>query len=663
MDELTDAIGQLSTKAKEWKPGGNYTTTASSASNSNVTGISALPLHSPGTNPTSPPFQPSSFNNNVAMSPTSPSQLGGGNPVLRTSAMRHSPPGRNHNNVLPDNAAQSWQLQPRNEWNPESVVSATSAGAREFVPGGNNTWDGRLSEQPQNAQSWNEPASPHGTLNEQEHDLQQWQSHQEAAAIVPEGPTTLPVGPAPPPPVRSIHGLGMADSLWQYYRDISLDCRREMDHSDPRHKAIPPSFLNPYPLDENTGKNNKKKGSGGSSNTKGGSSSTGRSSFGYPTSIFKVMSRDDGHLYCLRRLDNVRSVSYKIAAAVTERWTTARNVTTGAPIVEHPGIVRFYRMFLSNRAVFFIHEYVPGCRTLRERFLDVNAGGGMPFPEPLIWSCITQLTSAIRAVHGANLACRTLQLNHILCSTPNWSWNDGDMNRLRLRINCIGIIDALEFEARKGLAELHREDMIDLGHLILSFATGNEITRRNCDIGRLDVYLVQNFSRQLHALVMSILRPMNPPSIADVSSAIAGRVFDELDAGHTMVDRSDAALAAEYESGRALRLLLKFGFVNERPEFAMNRRWSESGDCYVLKLFRDYVFHQADGTGRPIMDLGHVITCMNKLDAADEEKIVLASRDGKSLLVVSYADVAHCLDTAFNELCSGSVSRFNHGGN
>lgn len=55
------------------------------------------------------------------------------------------------------------------------------------------------------------------------------------------------------------------------------------------------------------------------------------------------------------------------------------------------------------------------------------------------------------------------------------------------------------------------------------------------------------------------------------------------------------------------------------------------------------------------MDLGHVITALNKLDAADEEKIVLSSRDGKSLMVVSYADVARCLETAFHELCSGAV--------
>ena len=67
------------------------------------------------------------------------------------------------------------------------------------------------------------------------------------------------------------------------------------------------------------------------------------------------------------------------------------------------------------------------------------------------------------------------------------------------------------------------------------------------------------------------------------------------------------------------------------------------------------VFHQADGAGNPIMDLGHVITALNKLDAAEDEQIVLSSRDGKSLMVVTYADVALCLDSAYHELCAGSV--------
>jgi len=57
-----------------------------------------------------------------------------------------------------------------------------------------------------------------------------------------------------------------------------------------------------------------------------------------------------------------------------------------------------------------------------------------------------------------------------------------------------------------------------------------------------------------------------------------------------------------------------------------------------------------------MMDMGHVVSCLNKLDAMDEEeKIVLASRDGKSVMVVSFADVGRCLEHAYHELCGGAT--------
>jgi hypothetical protein len=55
------------------------------------------------------------------------------------------------------------------------------------------------------------------------------------------------------------------------------------------------------------------------------------------------------------------------------------------------------------------------------------------------------------------------------------------------------------------------------------------------------------------------------------------------------------------------------------------------------------------------MDLGRVISSLNKLDAADEEKIVLASLDGKNVLIVSFVDVALRLEKAYQELVSNSV--------
>ncbi len=72
-------------------------------------------------------------------------------------------------------------------------------------------------------------------------------------------------------------------------------------------------------------------------------------------------------------------------------------------------------------------------------------------------------------------------------------------------------------------------------------------------------------------------------------------------------------MASELENGRLVRLLSKFGFINERPEFARDPRWSETGDRYIIKLFRDYVFHQVDEHGRPVINMSHVLTCLNKV--------------------------------------------------
>jgi PAB-dependent poly(A)-specific ribonuclease subunit 3 len=78
-------------------------------------------------------------------------------------------------------------------------------------------------------------------------------------------------------------------------------------------------------------------------------------------------------------------------------------------------------------------------------------------------------------------------------------------------------------------------------------------------------------------------------------------------------DVLETELLGELENARLFRLMCKFGFINERPEFARDARWSETGDRYIIKLFRDYVFHQVDERGNPVLDLSHVLTCLNKV--------------------------------------------------
>ena len=75
-----------------------------------------------------------------------------------------------------------------------------------------------------------------------------------------------------------------------------------------------------------------------------------------------------------------------------------------------------------------------------------------------------------------------------------------------------------------------------------------------------------------------------------------------------------------------------------------------AGDRYLIKLFRDFVFHQVNEAGGPLLDWGHVIEALNKLDLGVSEKIMLLSRDEMSMLLVSYADIKQCINTTFKEL-------------
>lgn len=54
-------------------------------------------------------------------------------------------------------------------------------------------------------------------------------------------------------------------------------------------------------------------------------------------------------------------------------------------------------------------------------------------------------------------------------------------------------------------------------------------------------------------------------------------------------------------------------FPKEKYRFARDYRWSETGDKYIVKLFRDYVFHSVDENGRPVISLTHVLTHLNKV--------------------------------------------------
>lgn len=64
---------------------------------------------------------------------------------------------------------------------------------------------------------------------------------------------------------------------------------------------------------------------------------------------------------------------------------------------------------------------------------------------------------------------------------------------------------------------------------------------------------------------------------------------------------------------KGLCIAWQFILITHGGRFAREPRWSETGDRYIIKLFRDFVFHQVDEAGNPVVNLSHVLTCLSKV--------------------------------------------------
>jgi PAB-dependent poly(A)-specific ribonuclease subunit 3 len=170
-------------------------------------------------------------------------------------------------------------------------------------------------------------------------------------------------------------------------------------------------------------------------------------------------------------------------------------------------------------------------------------------------------------------------------------------------------------------------------------------------------YAAGHYSIELKNFVVYLLR--QPTTAEDLAATplVAAKSLQEVENLHAFTDSLEGELMKELENGRLFRLMVKLGFINERPEFEMDPSWSETGDRYLLKLFRDYVFHQVYDDGTPVIDWGHVVECLNKFDVGVPERIMLMSRDEQSIIVVSYADLKRCSEVAFNELLKSAATK------
>lgn len=352
------------------------------------------------------------------------------------------------------------------------------------------------------------------------------------------------------------------------------------------------------------------------------------------TSLFRANNRD-GHQYCLKRVHACTNVS-RSGQQTIDKWKSIR----------HANIIRLHEVFTTkafqDNSLVLIYDFHPGADTAMDVFFrqSPQIKHKPLMKEHVIWSFIVQITSALRAIHSHGLAYRSLDLSKIILTGKN-----------RIRLAGIAVKDLLS-GASDNLQRMHQRDLTSLGHIVLSLTSNSIMNGHNHEqIGKVLDFVSKKYSKDLHSLITQLVFSgsgihMNRRlrNINDLMPLIGARFYTMVDDALIRGDEVENQLNHTLENGRLFRLICKLG-VADRGEYGHY----ETGDRYLLKLFRSYLFHQVSPNGTPFMDLFHVINCLNKLDSASPERFVMNNRDNENVLVVSYADIHQALQKCANE--------------
>lgn len=412
--------------------------------------------------------------------------------------------------------------------------------------------------------------------------------------------------------------------------------------------------------------------------------------YGYSTWVYKATSGKDGLTYALRRLEGFRLTNER-AVRTVQNW---KKLSNGNVVTVHDC---FTTRAFGDSSLVFVMDYHPLAKTLAEQhfayssnFQRSRTATGLIL-EPQLWSYICQLASALKAIHSSGLAARTIIPSKVLLT---------DKNRIRLSGNAIvDVVEANDSQEMR-LSQQQQDDMQQLGHLIISLASHTTNTSPNPT--KALESLARSYSARLRDTLTSLISD-KPPDIDTLLSSIADQLVAQFDNTLHLEDTLYSELSRELENSRISRLLMKLGFINERPEMSPSNleyptpaqhnhlaggqtpqhpslssahphaqhlphhpshnsspasglpptAWSETGERYPLKLLRDYIFHQVDNVGRPVVDMGHVLSCLNKLDAGSEEKVALVTRDEQNVLVISWKELKRMIESAWVEVVQG----------
>ncbi|QHS74566.1 PAN-complex poly(A)-binding subunit PAN3 [Saccharomyces paradoxus] len=347
------------------------------------------------------------------------------------------------------------------------------------------------------------------------------------------------------------------------------------------------------------------------------------------TTLFKVFSNYDGKAYVLKRLPNIdKSMNPNKISKIYQIWSK----------VNCTNLIKFRDIFQTTKfgdlSICLIFDYYPNSLSLYDyHFVNFPK---FPITNNYLWIYLVQLTNVINSIHSQNLS---------IGDTLNWRkvLITGDPGRIKLsHCNFIDLLfnDDTDAVVSSSGSTIERQQQLDykyLGQLLFDLSinienSNNNTTPREHRLDEISPQLIDDM-RQIDDKFKDVLKYLlsdsgdSKKNVHDLASHFYDKMFMVLESSQTYTEYMESVLSRELENGRLFRLINKLNCIFGRIESRIDINWSESGTKFPIILFYDYVFHQVDSNGKPIMDLTHVLRCLNKLDAGIQEKLMLVTPD------------------------------------
>ncbi|KAF4729680.1 PAB-dependent poly(A)-specific ribonuclease subunit 3, partial [Perkinsus olseni] len=341
------------------------------------------------------------------------------------------------------------------------------------------------------------------------------------------------------------------------------------------------------------------KGGSSSSSSGTGSGSVGNGSyFGYQykTYFYKALSVADSYVYCLCRVDGFSLSNFDLVTEAVRTWSA----------IHHPCIVPLRQAFgtrdfieaenpsQDGGSLVYVYDYIPSVATLQSVFIDSptlkqNGTGGIP--EHVIWDVLSQLIMCLKYIHSHGLSAKVIHPTKILVTDTAFLYPP------RVYLNCVGLLDALAQESppsRTGLApqtawagssrtgpapmaqpqqqqqssiaHQQQKDLICLGRLILSMATGRsdnalKIPEEMDASNGVGFMSNPSYSDDLKSLAQILLTQVkdlsNYPTSEQLAFKYSNHIVNKFESSLFTTDMLLNEFKLEVDNSRMLKLLIK----------------------------------------------------------------------------------------------------------